>query len=123
MQPTPVTCKSCGTRFEGSYCNNCGEKVYHAHDKSIKHFLEEAFHFNTHFDTKFFRTFWLIFKKPGFVSKEYCEDKRKKYFSPVSLFLIGVVIYLLFPALRGLNITFFNHINNNNSLHLYFAQH
>jgi hypothetical protein len=122
MQPTTVTCKSCGTLFRGKYCNNCGEKVYHAHDKKISHFIEEAFHFITHFDNKFFRSFWLMFARPGFVAAEYCEGRRKKYFSPVNMFLLGVVIYLLFPVLQGLNISFSNHIANNNSMHLYFVQ-
>jgi hypothetical protein len=31
------TCKSCGHAFEGTYCNQCGEKVYREEDKSILH--------------------------------------------------------------------------------------
>ncbi len=122
MQATPVTCKTCGIQFQGRFCNNCGEKVLHPHDKSISHFIEEAFHFITHFDTKIFRSLRLMFAKPGFVAMEYCEGRRRKYFSPVSMFMIGVVIYLLFPVLQGLNISFHNHISNNNSLHIYIVQ-
>ena len=122
MQPSFVTCKSCGTQFQGRFCNNCGEKVYHPHDKSLSHFIEEAFHFITHFDTKIFRSLRLIFSKPGFLAMEYCEGSRRKYFSPVSMFMIGVVIYLLFPVLQGLNISFSNHISNNNSFHFHLIQ-
>ena len=122
MQPTMLTCKSCGNHFQGNYCNRCGEKVYHAHDKKLSHFLEEAFHFITHFDNKFFRSFWLMFSKPGFLAKEYGEGKRRKYFSPVSMFLIGIVVYLLFPLLQGFNISFNSHISNNNQLHFYALQ-
>ncbi|HYJ37656.1 MAG TPA: DUF3667 domain-containing protein, partial [Chitinophagaceae bacterium] len=60
-----------------------------------------------------------MFAKPGYVAKEYSEGKRKKYFSPVSLFLIGIVIYLIFPLLQGMNISFANHLNNNRELHFY----
>jgi len=119
MQLAPVTCKNCGNRFQGKYCNDCGEKVYTEHDKKISHFFEESLHFITHFDNKFLLSFWLMFTKPGFVAKEFSEGKRKKYFSPVSMFLIGVVIYLLFPFLQGMNISFANHLNNNNYLHFY----
>ena len=122
MQSNFVTCKSCGTRFQGRFCNNCGEKVYHPHDKSFSHFLEEAFHFITHFDTKIFRSLRLMFTKPGFLALECCEGKRRKYISPVSMFMIGVVIYLLFPVLQGLNISFYSHISNNNSLHINVIQ-
>ncbi len=103
MQPTTLTCKNCGQQFQGNYCNYCGEKVYHAHDKKFSHFAEEIFHFITHFDNKFFRSFWLMFTNPGFLAREFSEGKRKYYFSPVSLFMIGVVIYLLFPLLQGMN--------------------
>jgi uncharacterized protein DUF3667 len=122
MQPTFVTCKSCGTHFQGRFCNNCGEKVFHPHDKSLTHFIEEAFHFITHFDTKIFRSLRFMLSKPGFVAMEFCEGRRRKYFSPVSMFMIGVVIYLLFPVLQGLNISFDNHISNNNSFHFYLIQ-
>ena len=60
--------------------------------------------------------------KPGFVSKEFCEGKRKKYFKPVSLFLIAVVIYLLFPLLQGMNISFVSHIHNNRSMGIRYSQ-
>src|SRR4051812_26972789 len=101
MQPITVTCKNCGSTFAGNYCNECGEKVYDVHDKKISHFLEEALHFITHFDSKSFRSFWLIFAKPGFVSQQYSDGRRKRYFSPVSLFLVAVVLYLLFPLMQG----------------------
>ena len=122
MQPTIVTCKTCGNRFQGNYCSHCGEKVYHAHDKRLAHFLEEAFHFITHFDSKFFRSLFLIFARPGLVALEFSEGKRKRYFSPVSMFMVGVVIYLLFPVLQGMNISFHNHLANNNYLHFYVIQ-
>ena len=122
MQLTTITCQNCGNRFQGSYCNICGEQVYHEHEKRFAHFVEEAFHFITHFDTKFFRSFWLIFSKPGVLAQEYAQGRRKKYFSPVSFFMIGVVIYLLFPLMQGMNISFASHLSNNSELHFYALQ-
>jgi hypothetical protein len=122
MESTIATCKNCGHHFSGAYCNQCGEKVYTEHDKKFSHVIEEAFHFITHLDSKFFKTLKYIFLRPGFVSKEYCEGKRKKYYKPVSLFLIGVVIYLLFPLLQGLNISFNSHIANNKIMHIYYSR-
>src|SRR6478735_3471772 len=97
MQDTNIiNCKNCGNSFAGRFCNNCGEKVYTDHDKSIAHIFEEIFHFITHFDNKFFRTF--------------------------SVFMIGVILYLLFPILHGLNMPFKNHINNNRAFHIDFVE-
>lgn len=113
-------CKNCGHAFAGNYCNVCGEKLYKEHDKALSHFFEEAFHFITHFDSKFFKTIWLVFTKPGLVSWEFCNGARKKYFKPVSLFLVGVVLYLIFPAFRGLNVTLDSHLSQNKALHITF---
>jgi hypothetical protein len=112
MHSAQHTCKNCQHRFSGKFCNNCGEKIYTESDKKISHLAEEAFHFSTHFDNKFFRTLRLVFTKPGLVSKEFCGGRRKKYYSPFSLFLLAVFLYLLFPKLQGLNISFENHLHN-----------
>jgi hypothetical protein len=113
---TPHTCPSCNHHFHGKYCNNCGEKLLQPEDKKISHLFGEAFHFLTHFDNKFFQSLRLMFAKPGLVSKEFTEGKRKKYYSPFSMFLVAVFLYLLFPTLQGLNISFYNHIQNNGFL-------
>jgi hypothetical protein len=98
-----ITCKNCGHGFTGNYCNNCGEKVLHAHDKTVGHFFEDAVHFITHFDGKFFTTLKTMFKTPGKLSLDYSQGIRQPYFKPVSFFLLLVVLYLLFPMFQGLN--------------------
>jgi hypothetical protein len=103
MQTEQITCKNCGNHFTGNFCNNCGEKVYTEHDRTATHFLEEGFHFLTHFEGTFFTTIKTIFTKPGKVSVDYAFGIRKKYFRLLSLFLLLVVLYLLFPAFEGLN--------------------
>jgi hypothetical protein len=113
---TTHTCQNCNHRFNGKYCNHCGEKVLLAEDKKLSRLFEEGFHFLTHFDNRFFHSLRLIFLRPGLVAKEYTEGKRKKHYSPFSLFLVAVFLYLLFPTLQGLNISFYNHINNNHSI-------
>lgn len=50
--------------------------------------------------------------KPGFVSKEIAEGRRKRYYRPVSLFIIGVILYLLFPFFEGLNVPMKYHYND-----------
>lgn len=112
MQPTLQTCKNCSNSFTGKYCNHCGEKIYHEKDKSIFHFFEEGLHFITHFDGTFFNTIKKIFTQPGQLSVDYCNGKRKTYFKPVSLFLLLVVLYLLFPMFQGLNMKLYYHVNH-----------
>lgn len=102
----PIRCKLCSNTFIGKFCNNCGEKVYSEQDKTLKHLLEDAFHFFTHFDSKFLKTVKLVLLKPGYLSQQYCAGIRKPYFKPVSLFIICIILYLLFPFFKGLNMRF-----------------
>lgn len=107
-----IICKNCGAGFTGKYCNQCGEKYYQEKDRKISHLFEEAFHFITHFEGTFFTTLKTIFSKPGQVSKDYCDGIRKKYFKPLSLFLLLVVLYLLFPLVSGLNMPLEYHLKS-----------
>lgn len=112
MSETIVSCKNCGNDFTGKFCNNCGEKVYAAHDKSILHFFEDAFHFVTHFEGTFFTTLKTVFSKPGKLSLDYCNGLRKKYFKPLPFFMLLVVLYLIFPLFTGLNMPFKYYLGN-----------
>ena len=97
------TCKNCGNQFVGKYCNSCGEKIYSEKDKSIKKLFEEFFHFIFHFEGSLLITIKTMFRVPGQVSLDYCNGRRKRYFKPLSLFLLLVVVYLIFPVFEGLN--------------------
>lgn len=110
MSAQVQTCLNCGNSFEGNYCNQCGEKLYHEHDRSIGHFFEEGFHFLTHFEGSFLTTISTIVRSPGKYSKDYCAGLRKKYFKPASLFMLLVVLYLLFPKFSGLNMHLYNYL-------------
>lgn len=109
---TPNVCKNCQNKFTGKYCNECGEKVYTEHDRTAIHFFEEGFHFLTHFEGKFFTTIKTIFTKPGQVSLDYTYGVRKKYFKLLSLFMLMVVLYLLFPLFPGLNMRLYNYTHH-----------
>ncbi|GAB3551928.1 hypothetical protein GCM10027577_33240 [Spirosoma fluminis] len=98
-----TTCTNCGTNFEGRFCCNCGQKKYTDKDKSLKHLLEEPLHFITHFEGKVFTTLKAIFFHPGRLATDYSSGIRLKYYKPISLYLLIVVVYLIFPLFSGLN--------------------
>ena len=112
MQTSETVCKNCGDVIKGKYCSNCGEKIYSEKDKNVWHLLEEAFHFITHFEGTFFNTLKAILTRPGKLSLDYCNGIRKKYFKPLSFFLLLVVIYLLFPVFEALNQSLYYHVHN-----------
>jgi hypothetical protein len=78
----------------------------------MSHLLEEGSHFITHFEGTFFVTLKTILAHPGRLSLDYCNGIRKKYFKPLSLFLLLLVVYLIFPSFKGLNMDLSAHIDN-----------
>jgi hypothetical protein len=102
-------CRNCGHQFSGMFCNRCGEKRYNVHDRSLLHFFEEGFHFITHLEGTLFTTLSAMLRTPGKLSDDYCNGIRKKYFKPLSLFLLLVVLYLIFPVFEGLNMRMHYH--------------
>jgi hypothetical protein len=97
------SCKNCGKQLTGKFCSFCGQKKYADKDKSLAHILEDALHFLTHFEGSFFTSIKAILFHPGKLTTDYCSGIRKKYYKPISLFLMVVIIYLLNPMYSGLN--------------------
>ncbi len=94
------TCKSCHNQFNGNYCNNCGEKVRVASDRTFRSFINDVVRAVTLADNKFARTLWLIFYKPGFVSTEIANGRTVRYASPIQVFFVLNLVYFLFPIVQ-----------------------
>lgn len=97
------TCRNCGLELKGKFCSSCGQKVYNEKDKSISNLIHETFHFMTHFDGKIINTLKTIYLHPSKLSSDYSNGIRQKYYAPISLYLLIVVLYLLFPLADGMN--------------------
>lgn len=111
LNTNTIACRNCGNTFTGTYCNKCGEKKFSAHDKRIGHLVEEFLHFFTHFEGTLITSIKTMFTKPGKMSLDYSEGVRKKYYKPINLYLLLIVIYLLAPKLfpQGLNMPLENY--------------
>lgn len=55
------------------------------------------------------------------MSADYVTGIRKKYFKPVSFFLLIVITYLLFPRFPGLNMKFSTYVSGDYNFHWYAA--
>jgi len=101
-------CVSCGTVFHGKYCAHCGEKKIETEEYSVKRFITRAFSEITDIDAKFYRSFMLLWRKPGFLTREYIIGRRKNYLKPIQMFLFANLIYFLvqpFTIYTGYNST------------------
>lgn len=96
-------CKNCSAVLHGRFCSACGQKVYTDKDDSVYGMAKEALHFITHFEGKFLTTLKTIFGNPGQLSLDHANGIRQRYYKPISLYLMLVVLYLVFPMFQGLN--------------------
>jgi thiamine biosynthesis protein ThiS len=94
------TCPSCNAANPSDFCASCGEKKPSPHDLSMGHLLSHAGETLFHWDSKIFRTIRLLFNRPGLLTSEYVNGRRKPYVHPFQVFFIANLLYfLLFPIL------------------------
>ncbi|MCB0380148.1 MAG: DUF3667 domain-containing protein [Flavobacteriales bacterium] len=88
------TCLNCNNKFEGNYCNNCGQKDIEVRITLKMIFTDFA---KTYFsvDTTVYKTLIGLISHPGQLINDYLAGKRKLYFAPFQFFLLFMTIYLL----------------------------
>ncbi len=101
------TCLTCESKFQGRYCNRCGEKVIEAYDRSLKHFFDNLLNAFTFIDGKFLNSFKTMLLKPGKMSADIAIGKRQPYMKPVAFFFVGNFIYFFFPMFNTFNSTLY----------------
>ncbi|MCR9133780.1 MAG: DUF3667 domain-containing protein [bacterium] len=98
-------CASCGQPFETQFCPNCGERRLTEKDYSafslVNDFVVDVFNI----ENKFWRTLKYFLIKPATYVDEYIKGARKKFISPIKLFLLANAWYFLFPAINTFKTT------------------
>ncbi len=104
-------CANCGNEFETHFCPNCGERRLTDKDYSafslVNDFVVDVFNI----ENKFWRTLRTFLIKPSKYVDEYIKGARKKYISPIKLFLIANAWYFLFPAMDTFKSTWNTQLN------------
>jgi hypothetical protein len=95
-------CGNCGAELTGPFCSQCGEKKLTPKDYSLGHFIEEAIDSVTHLDSRFLRTFKLLFRKPGELSNAFFHGGRSRYTKPLSLFIIINIVFFFVQPHSGM---------------------
>jgi hypothetical protein len=95
-----IICLNCEQPIsdKDNFCSNCGQ-VNDELPLSIKQFVSEFFSGFFSFDTRFFNTFIPLLFKPGKVSKDYVEGKRRRYVNPFQLYLHITIVFFLLQGL------------------------
>ncbi len=105
MVETSDPCLNCGTLLAGKFCHACGQKKVEDRERTFRHFVYQFFGAAFFLENNFFRNLWLLLSKPGFLAAEYLDGRRKRYMTPLSLFLLINLVYFFAVHLSDLNLS------------------
>lgn len=92
---TEKNCLNCGAEVPTVFCPECGQ-MNREPKFNLRDLIMDFIHDFTHFDSKFFRTTFLLLTKPGFLTKEFIQGKRLQYLNPVRMYVFTSAFYFFF---------------------------
>jgi hypothetical protein len=102
-------CANCGAHLTGIYCAACGQK-YRPSRPTVRHLLHDLAEELISYDGKIYRSIWLLFARPGFLTREAFADRRASYVSPLRLYVFFSVLFFaafaFAPNLITINYTY-----------------
>lgn len=78
----------------GFYCHHCGQANTEPSESfwsMVQHFFNDI----THFDGRFFFTMKYLFRRPGFLPREFVEGRRARYLDPYRMYIFTSAIFFL----------------------------
>ena len=85
---------------EDNFCPNCGQ-VNDKNPISVKQYFSEYLSGFFEFDSRFIRTILPLLFKPGLVTKNYVEGKRRSYVNPFQLYIHITILFFLILGIFG----------------------
>jgi hypothetical protein len=90
------SCPNCGQAAIGAYCSHCGEKRRDRAEWRLSNIASEMFAEFTNLEhSKLWQTFRLLLFKPGQLTRDYWNGRRKRYLGPVKLYFIFFALSLV----------------------------
>ncbi len=93
------------------FCSYCGQK--NVRKLNFVSFIEQLVSGFFSYDSRFWTTLIPIIFKPGLVSKNYIEGKRKRYVNPFQMYLQVSIVFFLILGLTSSNEVTINDNQNN----------
>ena len=95
-----MECKNCGQKFEGKFCNGCGQNNL-VNKLSLQSFLAEISDSVFQINRGLFFTIKSLFTRPGHSIREFLNGQRKFYFKPIGFALLLSSFYFLVTKITG----------------------
>ena len=97
-EPAAAGCPTCGAAVNGRFCAACGEQRVTERDYSVAHYIGHVFESLTSFDIRSLRALWTLMARPGRLTRDYLDGRRRIYLGPVQLFVLVNVVFALAGA-------------------------
>lgn len=99
-------CLNCGSELKGAYCHTCGQQATSA-NPTIKDVIMEYLYNAFLWDPKFFRTLWLLVRRPGLLTKDFLAGKFVSQEHPIKLnmflLFVFVTMFILFSGTKKMS--------------------
>ena len=93
-------CLNCGAAVSDDFCGRCGQET-HVH-RTLCAFLHDFIHGVLHLEGKVFRTLPLLVLRPGELTRRYIDGERRRFVSPIALFLFSIFLMFAVFQLSGI---------------------
>ena len=93
MNADPEFCKNCGYTTSLPYCGHCGQRSS-VGKVTFKETFQDLADNLFSISAPLPRTINTLVLNPGLLFREYLQGKRKKYYKPISFFILATVFYL-----------------------------
>lgn len=90
----PKSCQNCGTGLTDRFCPHCGQDSKEFR-RSVWGILVQFFETFTELDNTFLRSLVPLIFKPGFLTIQYLEGKRKRYLNPIQMYAFFSFLFFL----------------------------
>jgi len=94
----PRSCRNCGAALAGAFCPVCGQEdreVRRPFWRILGQFARALFDL----DSRVYRSLFLLYTRPGFLSGEYVQGRRARYTPPLRMFLVLSISFFLMVSI------------------------
>lgn len=92
-------CSNCGAPLADRYCGRCGQDSHVS--LSFGHFLHEFVEGMFHVDSRLWRTLRALVTRPGLLTAQYLDGKRRSYSPPFRTYLVISIVYFILASIFG----------------------
>ncbi|HAF29150.1 MAG TPA: hypothetical protein DCG75_08900 [Bacteroidales bacterium] len=94
-----IICPNCGETEVGRFCPSCGQSNKDF-NKPIKEIVGDLFD-SINLDIRLLKTLLPFFTKPGFLTQEYFNGRRKKYVPPMRMYMFFSILFFFLIQYTG----------------------